>query len=199
MDYTEQLVLTGEINNVGDPVMVNVPDSYRTGIEASLAAKILKNLLLETNIALSRNRILDFTGYVDNWDTWSQEAHYLGSTDISFSPAVVFNNLITYEPLNNLIFSLMSKYVSRQYIDNSESKLRKLDPYFVHHLVINYSFTTDVIPEIGISVMINNLLNAKYETDAWVYRYIWEGQEMMMNGFFPQATLNYQVGLKLGF
>ncbi len=199
MNYHDQLVLTGEINNVGDPIMVNVPSSYRTGMEVSLSALIVKNLMLEVNLSLSRNKILNFTEYVDNWDTWGQDEHVLGLTDISFSPAAIFNSLITYEPVNDLKISLISKFVSKQYMDNSSSELRKLDPYFVNHLVLNYCFHTSLIPDIGVNVMVNNLFNAKYETDAWVYRYIYEGQEAMTSGFFPQATLNYQVGLVLGF
>lgn len=199
MKYHDQLVLTGEINNVGDPVMVNVPGSYRAGLEMNISALILKNLILEANISLSRNKILDFTEYVDNWDTWGQEEQFLGLTDISFSPAVIFNDQITYEPVHDLRISLVSKFVSKQYIDNSSSDLRKLDPYFVHHLVFNYTLHTSLVPDIGINLMINNLFNAKYETDAWVYRYIYEGRELMMDGFFPQATLNVQAGLVLGF
>ncbi|HRZ22339.1 MAG TPA: TonB-dependent receptor, partial [Bacteroidales bacterium] len=136
---------------------------------------------------------------VDNWDTWGQEEQFLGLTDISFSPAVIFNDQITYEPVHDLRISLVSKFVSKQYIDNSSSDLRKLDPYFVHHLVFNYTLHTSLVPDIGINLMINNLFNAKYETDAWVYRYIYEGRELMMDGFFPQATLNVQAGLVLGF
>jgi iron complex outermembrane receptor protein len=199
MNYHDQLVLTGEINNVGDPIMVNVPESYRTGLEVSLSVLIIKNLMLEANLSLSRNKILNFTGYVDNWDTWGQDEHILGLTDISFSPAAIFNGLITYEPINDIKISFISKYVSKQYIDNSASDLRRLDPYFVNHFVFNYLIHTTLIPDIGFNVMVNNLFNAKYETDAWVYRYIYEGQESMMNGFFPQATMNYQVGLVLGF
>ena len=199
MNYHNQLVLTGEINNVGDPIMVNVPESYRTGMEVNLSALIVKNLMLEANLSLSRNKILNFTEYVDNWDTWGQDEHMLGLTDISFSPAAIFNGLITYEPINDLKISLMSKFVSKQYIDNSSSEQRILDPYCVNHLVLNYYFHTSLIPDIGVNVMVNNLFNATYETDAWVYRYIYEGQESIMSGYFPQATLNYQVGLVLGF
>ncbi|MBP6977222.1 MAG: TonB-dependent receptor [Bacteroidales bacterium] len=196
MDYDNQLVLTGEINNVGDPIMVNVPESYRTGLEAGLAVRILKNLTLDANLSLSRNKILDFTEYVDNWDTGSQDAHYLGLVDLSFSPALIANNRITYQPLKGLSLSFLSKYVSRQYIDNTESETRRLDPYFVNHLLIDYSFHTKWIDEIGINLMVNNIFNAKYETDAWVYRYVYEDQYLMMNGYFPQATLNLMAGVR---
>lgn len=199
MDYNDQLVLTGEINNVGDPIMVNVPRSYRTGLETGIVIKILKNLTLDANLGLSRNKILDFTEYVDNWDTWTQEANYLGLVDLSFSPALIFNNLITYKPVKGLTVNLISKYVSRQYIDNTESDSRKLDPYFVNHLLIDYSIQTKIIDEIGINLMINNLFNARYETDAWVYRYVYEDQDLMMKGYFPQATLNFMAGVRFNF
>ncbi len=199
MDYDDQLVLTGEINNVGDPIMVNVPKSYRTGMEAGFAVKILENLTLDANVGLSRNKILNFTEYVDNWDTWSQDANYLGTVDLSFSPALIVNNLISYVPVKGMTVSLISKYVSKQYIDNTANESRKLDPYFVNHLLIDYSFHTKVIDEIGINLMINNLFSARYETDAWVYRYIYKGKDLMMNGYFPQATLNFMAGVRFGF
>jgi len=179
--------------------MVNVPRSYRTGLETGIVIKILKNLTLDANLGLSRNKILDFTEYVDNWDTWTQEANYLGLADLSFSPALIFNNLITYKPVKGLTVNLISKYVSRQYIDNTESDSRKLDPYFVNHLLIDYSIQTKIIDEIGINLMINNLFNARYETDAWVYRYVYEDQDLMMNGYFPQATLNFMAGVRFNF
>ncbi len=88
MDYKDQLVLTGQINNVGDPLLVNVPKSYRTGIEIAGGVQILKNVRWDVNATFSSNKIQDFVSYTDNWNTWpEQSVDSLGTTDISFSPA----------------------------------------------------------------------------------------------------------------
>jgi len=199
MDYNDQLVLTGEINNVGDPIMVNVPKSYRAGIETTAGAYILKNLQWNANASFSRNKILDFTEYIDNWDTGGQDSKFLGTTDLSFSPDLIINNIFNYEPLKNLNFILSSKYVGKQYIDNTSSNHRKLDPYFINNLIIRYDIKTTIIKNIGISFMINNLFSAKYEANAWIYRYIYEGKEQYMDGYFPQAGINFMAGLNLQF
>jgi iron complex outermembrane receptor protein len=199
MLYHNQLVLTGEINNVGDPIMVNVPESYRLGLELEGSVLLVKKLTWEANMTLSRNKISDFTEYVDNWDTWGQESKHLGMTDLSFSPGIIVHNTFIYEPIERLRITLLSSYVSRQYIDNTSSEDRSLDPYFINNILFNYTIPAKFVREIGFDLMINNLTNAKYETDAWVYRYIFEGTEEKMDGFFPQSILNFMAGLRLSF
>jgi len=115
MYYIDQLVLTGRINDVGDPVMENVDRSYRTGLEVALAIKLCKKLRWDLNATVSSNKILDFTEYVDNWDEWpNQVINNLGKTDIAFSPALTAGSIFTWEPLKNFNISLFSKYVGKQ-------------------------------------------------------------------------------------
>ena len=200
MNYKDQLILTGEINNVGDPIMTNVPESYRAGIELAVSAKILQNLKWDVNATFSRNKIKNFTAYIDNWSPpYKQITEDSGETDLSFSPDIIAGSIISYKPINNLNISFISKYVSRQYIDNTSNKYRSLDPYFVNNLIINYSFKTKFIKEIGFQLMINNIFNEEYETNAWVYRYYNEGKEYMMDGYFPQAGINFLAGINLKF
>ncbi len=200
MNYKDQLILTGEINNVGDPIMTNVPESYRAGIELAVSAKILQNLKWDINATFSRNKIKDFTAYIDNWSPpYEQITDDLGETNLSFSPDIIAGSIISYKPVNNLNISFISKYVSRQYIDNTSNKYRSLDPYFVNNLIINYSFKTKFIKEIGFQLMINNIFNEEYETNAWVYRYYYESNEYMMDGYFPQAGINFLAGINLKF
>ncbi len=111
MSYRDQLILTGMINDVGDPVMTNVENSYRTGIELLGSVKIAQNLSWEINLTLSRNKIIGFTEYVDNWDTWGQDQFDLGNTDIAFSPNTIMNSQLKYEPIKNLSLLLLSHYV----------------------------------------------------------------------------------------
>jgi iron complex outermembrane receptor protein len=200
MRYHDQLVLTGKINDVGDPVMENVKNSYRAGLELSLAWKVVKKLDWRINATFSSNKINEFTEYVDNWDEWpNQVASDLGTTDIAFSPSIVAGSSITCEPLNGLSLNLVSRYVGRQYIDNTSSEDRMLDAYFVNDLVIRYAIHPKFIEEISLSLQVNNLFNAEYETNAWVYRYYSEGSYSAYDGYFPQAGIHFFAGLDLRF
>ncbi len=200
MYYHDQLVLTGRINDVGDPVMENVDRSYRAGLELSLGAHLMKNLNWNLNATFSRNQILDFTEYVDNWDEWPQQIeNELGNTAIAFSPSFIAGSNLSYRPVKGLEVSLLSKFVGKQYIDNTESEDRKLDPYFVNDILISYVWIPKFIRQIGFSLKINNLTNAKYETNAWVYRYYTEGSYGKYDGYFPQAGINFMIGVDVKF
>jgi iron complex outermembrane receptor protein len=199
MLYDDQLILTGEINDVGSAIMTNVDKSYRAGIELMAGAKILSNLTWDVNVTISQNKILNFTEYVDNWDTWGQEAYVHATTDIAFSPSLIANSTIGYEPLQGLKIAFLSQYVGKQYIDNSSNDERSLDAYFVNNLKISYSFTPGVAEEVRLHLMVANLFNEVYETNAWVYSYIYEGTRYKMDGYFPQAGTNVMIGLDVRF
>ena len=200
MDYTDQLVLTGKINNVGDAILTNVDESYRSGIE--LMAGWMPYSLLEwsANLTLSHNKIKNFTEYVDDWDNWgSQESQDLGETDIAFSPNMIFSNNITINPFENFSVALLTKYVGKQYIDNTSNDDRSLDPYFVNNLRLNYTIKETMFSEISFHLLVKNILDEEYETWAWVYRYITGEQEYAMDGYFPQAGRNIMAGVSLTF
>jgi len=200
MDYTNQLVLTGEINDVGAAIMNNVKDSYRAGIEIVAGMRPVDRLYWDLNITLSTNKIRDYMDHVDDWDNWPDQAStYLGESDLSFSPPVIGGSKVGYEPFEGLRLALLSKYVGRQFIDNSSSDSRTLEPYLVNDLQIRYSFMPGFMKEIGFNLMFNNIFNEKYETNAWVYRYYYEGSEYKMDGYFPQAGFNIMAGLSLKF
>ena len=203
MNYKDQLVLTGEINNVGAAIMTNVPKSYRTGLEISTGIKILENLNWDINATFSTNKIKDFTEYVDkydeNWNPKTQFSKYLGKTDLSFSPDIIAGSIFTYEIIENLYINFISKYVSRQYIDNTSNKDRSLDPYFVNNLSFNYSKKTKLFKEIGFHLMLNNIFSEKYETNAWVYRCFVGEKINVYDGYFPQAEFNFLAGISLKF
>ncbi|MBW6460297.1 MAG: TonB-dependent receptor [Bacteroidales bacterium] len=200
MYYRDQLVLTGKINDVGDPVMENVDRSYRAGIELSFGWHILKNLKWKANATLSSNKITDFVEYVDNWDEWPEQVvNEVGSTDIAFSPFLVAGSILAWEPVRNFEISLFSKYVGKQYIDNTASEERKLDPYFVNDLMFRYNMHFKTLKQLGFSLKINNITNTKYESNAWVYRYYSEGSYGVYDGYFPQAGIHFMVGVDLKF
>ena len=203
MDYNNQLVLTGKINNVGAPIMTNVKNSYRAGIEFQAGIKILKRLNWDLNASFSKNRIKDFTAYIDhydeNWDFIYQTSKNLGETDISFSPGFTAGSLLNYEAIDDLHISLVSNYVGKQYIDNTSSDERQLNPYFLNDIRVMYTLRTEFIKEISFHFQLNNIFSVKYETNAWVYRYVYGGQESVLDGYFPQAPVNYFIGVGLKF
>jgi iron complex outermembrane recepter protein len=198
MNYSDQLVLTGMINDVGGAVMSNVSKSYRTGIEVTAGVKINEMLYWNGNITFSRNKVKDFTEYVDNWDTWGQESTYFKERSLAFSPEIVAGSQLTmkYKPVE---IAWIAKYVDKQYIDNSQSNQRKLDAYFVNDIRINARLLVKSFATLEGIVSINNIFNAQYEANAWVYQYIEAGEHKVMDGYFPQAGRNFMVGLVLKF
>lgn len=199
MQYKDQLIMTGEINDVGSAIMVNVDESYRTGIELIAGIKLLTNLRWDVNTTLSRNKILKFIEHVDNWDTWGQETFDLNSTDIAFSPNLIANSTFTYNAFKNLSVGLFSQYVGEQFIDNSSSDDRKLDAYLVNNLRVGYTLYPHFAKEIEFTLLVNNLLNHEYETNAWVYSYLMGGERFKMDGYYPQAGINFMVGVNISF
>jgi iron complex outermembrane receptor protein len=199
MCYKNQLVLTGEINDFGAPIMVNVNKSFRTGLELQAAVKITRNLQWKGNSTFSMNKVKDFIEYVDNWDTWGQESFEHGTTDLAFSPNATGNSRFIFNPVNNLEFSFVSTFVGKQYIDNTSNDDRILDAWFVNHLNAEYSFNTRLFDRITFRALVNNLFNEKYESNAWVYSYIYDGERYKMDGYFPQAGINFMFGIDFKF
>lgn len=199
MDYKDQLILTGEINNTGRPIMVNVDESFRRGVEIQTALRIFRNLNWLANVSFSQNKIKNFTEYVDNWDTGGQEAFELGTVDIAFSPRSTANSQIIYEPVKNLSFAFISSHVGRQFIDNTSDKGRSLNPWFVNNLKVGYSVKTGLFNEISLHFMVNNLFNEVYESNAWVYSYFLGGERYKIDGYFPQAGRHFMFGIDFSF
>jgi iron complex outermembrane receptor protein len=205
MNYIDQLVLTGEINDVGSPVMSNVPRSFRQGIEISASLQPWRELSWSGNLTLSRNKVKHYLDHIDNCDYWNdpekqslQIVRDLGETDIAFSPSVIASSQFQYRPVKYLKLSLDSKYVGKQYIDNTSNTQRMLHAYLVNDLRINATFNLKLI-RLETIISVNNLFNGEYETNAWLYQYI-EGNELKtMDGFFPQAGRNYMFSCIFNF
>jgi iron complex outermembrane receptor protein len=186
---------------VGEAIMTNVPHSYRTGIEITAGANVFKWLKWDVTSTLSMNRIKDFTEYTDvydaSWNLVGQQSHFLGKTDLSFSPGFILQNNLTFIPVKNLALTLTSRYIGQQFIDNSSNRDRVLDPYLVSNVSAGYSIRTKWIREIGFNLAVNNIFSNKYETNAWVYPYYMEGKLYESNGYFPQALINFLFGITL--
>jgi iron complex outermembrane receptor protein len=199
MYYIDQLVLTGEINDVGYAIMTNVPKSYRAGIELNASARFWKVVNWEANAAFSINKINDFTEYVDDWDNGGQITNPLGNTTIAFSPSIVAGNTFRVNVCKGLNLTLNTKFISRQYVDNTQSKDRSLDGYSVSDFIAEYALHPKPLRHLKFSLILNNIFNHQYENNAWVYRYFYEGKYQVMDGYFPQAGINVMAGMSIGF
>lgn len=172
MKYKDQLVLNGKLNEIGEAMAENVPDSYRMGVELQAGVKITEWLRWDLNGTFSRNRIKDYVGYVSNYEasTWNdlytQTAVEKGSTTIAMSPSFIGNSVIAFN-LKGFSAQFTSQYVSRQYLDNFENKEDSLDPYFVSHLNLAYTFKLPHVKAITVGCTVYNIFNEKYETNGY--------------------------------
>jgi iron complex outermembrane receptor protein len=206
MKYKDQLVATGRLSSTGYPIMDNVRDSYREGIEIAGGVQIFKPLRFDASITLSRNRIKDYVAYTDrydndwDWNGMEQRVENLGTTNISFSPDITGNAMLSYTPTGNLSMLFTGKYVGKQYYDNTSSDLRSLDAYFTGNFRIDYSFKLYGI-SFGLQGLINNIFDRQYISSAWVYRAVFDdgSPDYIENGFFPQAGRNVIGKLVIAF
>jgi iron complex outermembrane receptor protein len=200
MNYKDQLVLTGAIDDTGAPLRATSGKSYRLGLEIDATFLICENFRILPNLALSSNKNLDFVSSIDG------ELVNLGTTNLSFSPNIVAGNKFEYEPITNLQLGLYTKYVGEQYMGNVDSAVSKLDAYFVNDF--NVSYTIDNIPflrEIVVTGLLNNIFNIKYVSNGYYYTYddTWTDPTTITTiegtGYYPQATINFLVGATVKF
>jgi len=199
MYYKNQLVLTGKINDVGAYTRTNIPVSYRSGIELQGKTKISKWLNLAANISFSENKIKHYTEYLDDYDNGGQQTKFYNKTDISFSPSVIAGGSINFIPVKNAEISLLSKYVGRQYLDNTSQTSRSLNPYYVQDIRLSYSLVGKIFKATDLIVQLNNVFNKKYEPNGYSFSYIYGGELTTENFYFPMAGFNFMVGVNLKF
>ncbi|MDA8857913.1 TonB-dependent receptor [Flavobacteriales bacterium] len=214
MKYKNQLVLTGQINDVGAYRRANIDESYRKGIELEAKYKLSDKMTWAGNMTLSENKIIGHTEYVDNWDTGGQEKIDYENTDLAFSPIAIWASIFNYKAAKNISVDLISKYVGEQFIDNTSSDDRKLDDYLVNNLRLSYEWDSKIFKTAKLTLQVNNLLDNEYVSNAWVYRFVSDGYDPReydhyvnddsergynMAAYFPEATRNYLLGLTLGF
>jgi iron complex outermembrane receptor protein len=195
-DYN-QLVLTGQINDVGAYTRKNVPHSYRLGLELQASGAVTNWLHLGGNLTLSRNKVGSFIEYIDNYDNGRQNAVLRKNTDLSFSPAITGAFTIAIIPAKNLEFNLLSKYVSKMYMDNSQDEQRKLNSYFTEDFRVSYTIKNKLFKEWRILGQLNNIFNKKYEPNGYTYSYIFGGKQYTENGYYPMAGTNWMLGINI--
>lgn len=187
MDYRNQLVLTGKIDDVGASVRENSGNSYRLGLEIDAVFLFSERWKLRPNVTISRNKNVDFKTET------SDGLVNLGDTDISFSPEIVAGNIISFVPTDGLELNLLSKYVGEQFMSNTEAEDSKLDSYFVNDFNVQYTWRkAPYFKEVVLTGLVNNFLGEEYVSNGW-YDADWGA------GYYPQATRNFLVGVTLKF
>lgn len=207
MFYKNQLIPTGALNDVGAALRQNVDDSYRIGFELDASWNISPQFVWGITAALSQNKIKNFREKIliyDNENDWNyvgEEEIFYKSTTIAKSPSTVLSNIFTYKPTEALSFSLLSKYVSRIYLDNSTARERSIDPSFVNNFQGIYTFSALGMKRIDLNLAVNNLFNSKYETTGytWGQKFESKGTRDYYNFYYPQAETNFMLGLNIRF
>ncbi len=203
MYYRDQLVPTGELSNVGYSIMTNVEKSYRIGTELTAGFKPSGFIGLDFSFTLSSNKIVNFLErYIDyNTSDWSEEykSNNLGTVDIAYSPSITGSSDLYANILPPLKVHLISKYVGRQYFDNTMNSERMLDPYFVNNLMIDFEPSLKSLRGASLQLLVTNIFNAQYESNAYGGNWFEDGQEKTWAYYFPQAGTGFMLRLGLKF
>jgi iron complex outermembrane receptor protein len=220
MQYENQLVPVGQLNDVGAPIRTNIEDSYRRGIEIGLMGKITERISLGYFGTFSRNKAVEFTEFIDNWDTWGQEEVLHTNTDLALSPnqlhTIVSNfSLLPEASKHKLNAQVNYKYVGSQFLDNTSSEFAKLDAFSYMDAQISYETSFWKVKNVALTLQLNNLLNNEYVSNGWVYRYRtsfdnpavdpyarYEGEnttQQNLTGLYPQALRNFLLGARIEF
>ena len=224
MNYKDQLVLTGEVNDVGGAIRTNVDKSYRRGIELEFSYLVTRRFEWGFNTTLSQNKIDSFDDKVDNWLTGEQSVYKMEDKDIAFSPNVIFGSRFQYSFSPKLLkvkedemsIAFITKYVGEQFLDNTENESRKLDAYVVSDLRLSYSMKNIGVKQLSVFFTLKNVFDELYSANGWVYKFEYGANDWdpsaddlytekvsdgsyQMVGLFPQAGTHFFLGLSLQF
>ena len=198
MLYKNQLVLNGQINDVGEYTRVNIPNSYRAGVEAE-AAYQSRYWNAAYSLSLSRNKVKNFTEYADDYDNGGQKTIDRGTADIAFSPAIVQNLTVNVLPVKSLELTWLGKHVGRQNLDNTGDKSRSLNPFVVNDVRASYILRKFFAKEVRFVFQVNNVFNRLYEPNGYTYSYISGGKYAYENYYFPMASVNFLAAINISF
>ena len=220
MSYKDQLVNTGRLNDVGAYTRINVDHSYRAGVEVMGRFQLLQNLTLDINSTFSTNKVNEVTLFFDNWEDGTQLEETYNNTDLSFSPSVIAGGKLNwtivgddrYSSEHYLFTELSGKYVSDQFLDLSGSENARLDAYYYFNWQAVYEWKSQFFEKIQLKLKVNNLLDQRYSSNAWIYRFISpgynpvpddayavseNGDRYQLRGYYPQAGVHFMLGLNL--
>jgi iron complex outermembrane receptor protein len=203
MYYDQQLVLTGQINDVGGYTRTNVDQSYRAGLEIELQYAVTPQIRLQSASSLSQNKIINFVEYVD---VYLDEAPYYtqiqinhGTTDLAFSPNFIQTLGLQYAPIKSLQLALQTKYVSRQYLDNTSNVNRSLDPFTFTNFILNWKVKQQFAETFELGLLVNNIFSAQYANNGYTFSYQYGGQTTTENFYYPQAGRHFLLKMSMAF
>ena len=199
MDYTDQMVLTGQLDDVGAPIRETSGESYRLGLEVDAEIKFNKMFSLRPNLALSRNKNQNFTSQING------ELVDLGTTNISFSPEIIAGNMFMFHPTEQFQIGLLTKFVGEQFMGNVDSEVSKLDSFFTNDLNIVYE-----IKEVGFfnsilfNALVNNIFDEKFVSNGYYFTFDDINEQGNLQtfegaGYYPQAGINFLIGATFRF
>ena len=210
MDYTNQLIPTGAVNEYYEPIRINIENSYRAGIECEGKWQFNKWLKAEANISLSRNKLKNFketlykTTTINNTTTYDQVNNLYASSDIAYSPSVIFSSGVEIIPLKHTTLSFQNKYVGKQYLDNTSDENRRLADYFVQDVKVTFQQALPNKSKIELFVKLNNIFSRKYEPNGYTYSAIdnneFTGYKDVItnyNYYYPMALFNWMTGIQI--
>jgi iron complex outermembrane receptor protein len=208
MNYKNQLVLTGKINDVGAYTRTNVDRSYRAGVELTTTIHFTNWFTVDANATFSRNKIKSIDQFYDvydndnDWNWLRQDSKTYTNTDIAFSPNIIAGGTATFNPFygkmkhSHFYIDLVQKYASRQYLDNSQDKLKSINPFSLTDFRLRYDINLRSTKTIGLLFMANNIFNKKFENNGYTYSYYFDADKTLAteNYYFPQAGVNFNFG-----
>ncbi|MCK6600756.1 MAG: TonB-dependent receptor [Bacteroidetes bacterium] len=199
MVYKDQMVLTGKLNDVGDPLRQNVASSYRVGAEFTGSVQVSEWARLAGNLTAGKSAIREFREVISNYDTGGEEIRIYRNQPVSFSPGIIagLTGELNLEPVKLL---LNTKYVSRQYLDNTGSREKSLDPFITTDFFFSLApAEISGFSSVSLQAGILNLLNEQYESNGYTYSYIYNTENITENFLYPQAGRNYLIKLQVSF
>jgi iron complex outermembrane receptor protein len=203
MNYKDQLVLTGKINDVGNGIRINVPQSYRAGIELQGRYSFNKMIQLSANLTISQNKIKNFSDYVPQYDASfnlvKQDTFFYSKPNLAFSPAVIGSGLLQVFPFNNTEIDLTGKYVGKQYMDNTSSETKSIRGYFVQDFRLQYTVHKLLGREIVLIAQAKNIWDKQYESNGYTYSYIYAQSLVKENFYYPMAGRNFMLAINMKF
>jgi iron complex outermembrane recepter protein len=198
MNYKNQLVITGAINDVGEAIRTNVPKSYRAGVELEAAYVFSKKIRLNLNTTISKNKIEKFTELIPDYEG-NYKVNKFTKSDIAMSPNLIIGSQMVYKPINKLEFCVSSKHVGKQYLDNTSSENKKLNAYFTNDFRANYTFKIKNITVVNLGATVYNFLNEQYESNGYTFSYLYDSKVYYENYYYPQAGRNFMLSANLKF
>lgn len=217
MLYKNQLILTGALNDVGEAIRTNIDRSYRAGIELDGSVVFTHWLKWNANVTWSSNKVSNYRQFLQNADDGTYVEQVYGTTDLALSPSFIGGSEIVFSPFKNGSISFISKYVSRQYLDNTSNSNtggwtvfpdaagnkyafnRYIDAYFVNDVRLNYNLQFKGIKNIGLTLQVNNIFSEQYASKGATYANIQGGYVRNNNAFFVQAPINFLAGVSVKF